>query len=158
VDPSLYSDEAVAARRAAAEAAAKAAADLKAARIAAITKAAPHLLAGAGWVLLTVLAQHITSPNWKADSGLKDSCVKALVKLLNDPESYRQDVGPGPSFYTESPAQIQFHWQYRAKNGYGGYGKPGNAYCIAEKKNRSIKIMDSPEVLETTGYVDSVTP
>ena len=144
MDPSLYTEEAVAARRAAAEATAKAAADLKAARLSAITKAAPHLLAGAGWVLLTVMAQHITNPNWKADSGLKDSCVKALVNVLNDPPSYRQDVGPGPTFYTESPDHIQFSWQYRAKNGFGGYGKHGDAYCIVKKSDRKPNVSDTP--------------
>ena len=152
MDPSSYTEDAVAARRATAEAAAKAAADAKAARLAAISKAAPHLLAGAGWVLLTVMAQHITNPNWKADSGLKDSCVKALVKALHDPDSYRQDVGPGPSFFTESPTQIQFRWQYRAKNGFGGYGEPGNAYCIVNKKDRSVEIRDKLEFLEIPGF------
>jgi hypothetical protein len=157
VDPSLYTDEAISARRTAAEAAVKAAADAKAAKLAVVTKALPHLLAGAGWVLLTVTAQHITNPNWKADSGLKDSCVKGLIKVVNDPESYRQDVGPGPTFYTESPFHIQFHWRYRAKNAFGGYGKPDNAYCIAKKSDRTIKIMDTPEILEVTDFLDSVT-
>ena len=147
MDPSLYTDEAISARRTAAEAAVKAAADAKAARLAVVTKALPHLLAGAGWVLLTVAAQHITNPNWKADSGLKDSCVKALVKALNDPESYRQDVGPGPAFYSESIDQIQFYWQYRARNGFGGYGEPGDAYCTVRKSDRKPRITGTPESL-----------
>ena len=148
MDPSLYTDEAIAARRAAATSAAQAAADARAARLAVATRALPHLLAGAGWVLLTVGAQSITNPNWKADSGLKDSCVKTLIKMLHDPESYRQDVGPGPEFFSETTKNIRYHWQYRARNGFGGYGEPGNAFCTVDKATRTPRVHDSLDLIE----------
>jgi len=155
VDPSLYTDEAIAARRAAAQAAAQAAADAKAARLAVVTRALPHLLAGAGWVLLTVAAQHAVvgaqkppRPTPKSNDSLKASCVAALKKILKDPYSYRMDPDDSLIVLSESRKEIQFFWNYRAKNSFGGYGEPGSAYCVVSKMGGdTARIVEFPENL-----------
>lgn len=63
------------------------------------------------------------------------TCIRSLKKNLRDPDSYQDDGEYSTSQDTGNQKTIT--WNFRSKNGFGGYGI-SSAICLVDKKTKSV--------------------